>query len=204
MSANRSMVLCLVFTGEGVRIDSIGRRGQGPGEFRSVQRLTLVGDSITVVDAALNRTQLFDPAGGLIGTWHAVPASYPPPYAANRPRAVLADGSVLVEPRVLASSSPETVPLFRQRGRSVVQIGEVEWEAPMMRVQFPPIAHANLRNPLRSPSLWEVAHDGREIVILGRSTTRGEPRSRFHELRYQATRCYAEITVSLRDDSRRR
>ncbi len=49
---------------------SVGRFGEGPGEFESLDFVgTTIGDSLVTYDAGLMRAQLFDPAGGLARTF---------------------------------------------------------------------------------------------------------------------------------------
>jgi hypothetical protein len=53
-----------VFGSDGRYKRTIGRRGQGPGEFASVRRLlTLPGDSLAVFDATKQRVSIFDAMG---------------------------------------------------------------------------------------------------------------------------------------------
>lgn len=48
---------------------TVGRRGEGPGEFRNVTNMTVVaGDTIHVFDRGLQRVTMLDPEGGIVTT----------------------------------------------------------------------------------------------------------------------------------------
>lgn len=52
---------------DGAVLDTIGRQGEGPGEFLDISGMALLaGDSILVEDPAIGRTSIFDPAGGFV------------------------------------------------------------------------------------------------------------------------------------------
>lgn len=44
----------------------VGRCGDGPGEFRSIDVLTVSGDTVFAYDRTLNRVSVFDPNGSLL------------------------------------------------------------------------------------------------------------------------------------------
>jgi hypothetical protein len=50
-----------VYDSVGTAIGSIGRQGDGPGEFRALTSVDVKGDSLFVLDAALRRVSLFHP-----------------------------------------------------------------------------------------------------------------------------------------------
>lgn len=59
-----------LFDSTGTVIRIIGGAGQGPGEFRSVTKLTVTpGDTAYTYDRRLYRVSGFDPAGGLVKTF---------------------------------------------------------------------------------------------------------------------------------------
>jgi hypothetical protein len=58
-----------VYDGSGRHVRTLGRRGDGPGEFRGLQRIGLVaGDSIAAYDIGLGRITIFAPGGGVART----------------------------------------------------------------------------------------------------------------------------------------
>ncbi len=76
---------------------TIGGPGEGPGEFRSLRAIGLVGETLWAFDAGLSRVSYFTAAGDLIRTldipihFRGSPAEKSPP----RPMGVLQDGRVL-------------------------------------------------------------------------------------------------------------
>jgi len=63
----------LVFSQNGDFLRTIGRQGQGPGEFRNPQSLALLGDTLAVSDRGNLRIGLFDTQGLWIGQWPIPP-----------------------------------------------------------------------------------------------------------------------------------
>jgi hypothetical protein len=62
--AHRSRNEIVWFDSTGARLVESGREGDGPGEFRAVSRLfRLPGDTLLVVDGAINRLSVFGPDG---------------------------------------------------------------------------------------------------------------------------------------------
>jgi hypothetical protein len=60
-----------VFDSNGDFIQTIGRRGEGPGEFSSVGRMTFLPDGrLMVTDSRANRISFFDPEGNFLGSHH--------------------------------------------------------------------------------------------------------------------------------------
>jgi hypothetical protein len=65
------------FTADGEYVRTLGRGGDGPGEFRRIHSLArLVSDSLVVWDTALRRATVISPSGQLARTAHLLP---PPP-----------------------------------------------------------------------------------------------------------------------------
>ena len=54
---------------DGKVIRAFGRRGQGPGEFMSIDRLWFAGDTLVVTSLGARRATLFSPAGEMLATW---------------------------------------------------------------------------------------------------------------------------------------
>lgn len=57
----------VVFTPDGARAGSVGREGEGPGEFLAPSYLDFVGDTLWVYDARLGRISFFDAVGEHVG-----------------------------------------------------------------------------------------------------------------------------------------
>ncbi len=61
-----------IFGSDGQLLNTVGRSGEGPAEFRSISSMVrLSGDTIAVYDARLQRVSVFDHSGAFIGT-HAI------------------------------------------------------------------------------------------------------------------------------------
>ncbi|HEV8612650.1 MAG TPA: 6-bladed beta-propeller [Gemmatimonadales bacterium] len=59
-----------VFSPDGDLIRTIGREGEGPGEFR-IGFIALRGEHLVLHDPRLGRTSVFDTAGNFIRSWHS-------------------------------------------------------------------------------------------------------------------------------------
>lgn len=57
-----------VLNREGTLVREIGRAGSGPGEFRSVSEIALIGDTLVAYDASAGRVTRMDTAGSVLGT----------------------------------------------------------------------------------------------------------------------------------------
>ena len=64
--AQPSVGLLRVFDHRGRFVRTIGRSGQGPGEFLALGRLTWLGDTLVVSDSRQGRLTLLDPSGTLV------------------------------------------------------------------------------------------------------------------------------------------
>ena len=82
------------FDSTGVWIRSVGRAGQGPGEFQSLGWLAVgPGDTLRTYDWSLRRLSVFTPAGTFVRSYLL---ASPGVERGAIPRAVLADGTILV------------------------------------------------------------------------------------------------------------
>jgi hypothetical protein len=86
-----------IFDADGGHARTIGRRGEGPGEFNELAWVgTLPADSLVAWDAGLKRFSVFDTAGTVlrVATADHVPGLFP------RVHGAFADGSLVVSPGV--------------------------------------------------------------------------------------------------------
>jgi hypothetical protein len=67
--ANGSSASVRLFTPQAKFIRELGRRGKGPGEFESVRTMRVMGDTVLIYDAILQRTTLLDRTGKVFATW---------------------------------------------------------------------------------------------------------------------------------------
>jgi hypothetical protein len=83
------------YDASGAHLRSIGREGEGPGEFRSLSWVQwLPGDSLLAYDFQVRRLSVFDPAGEFVRSFQTEP-----PAETQFPQALarLPDGSLVVE-----------------------------------------------------------------------------------------------------------
>lgn len=163
-----------VFSAAGRFVRDIGRGGDGPGDFRSPDKLGWKGDSLWVSDHQLTRTSLFD-RGGRFGSsctfvWSSrsrIPLTY-------IPWQLLADGSVLGGkvrvPQPYSESSPVLLAevRFTRSGRpidTVAVLAATHAGLVVERGRAPPIIAAQ---PFRDDPLLAVSPDGSGIVIVNR------------------------------------
>lgn len=106
------------FDAAGNWVQSLGRSGEGPGEFRRAQGLWLAGDTVFVADVQLSRLTGFDRDGTVLGTW---PFPTLPSGQGVTPLARLSGGNwlghvrTLPPPSELAASGPNRFPIVWYR-----------------------------------------------------------------------------------------
>ncbi len=65
----------LVFDSSGTPTTAFGRQGEGPGEFRDLYSVALLGDTLVTLDPRAARLGLFDRGGTWLGMWRHQPLS---------------------------------------------------------------------------------------------------------------------------------
>lgn len=65
----------LVFDSGGAPVTTFGRQGEGPGEFRDLYSVALLGDTLVTLDPRAARLGLFDKRGEWLGLWRHQPLS---------------------------------------------------------------------------------------------------------------------------------
>ena len=83
------------WTAEGTPAGSIGRRGEGPGEFAAAYNMGFFGDSLWVWDVVRTRASYFDPAGEFLGAVSPRVDIGEPDGSPLRPVRPLRDGNLL-------------------------------------------------------------------------------------------------------------
>jgi hypothetical protein len=93
-----------LFSASGADNGAIGRKGSGPGEFRSPELAGFVGDSLWIHDHELRRTTVFSANRSTVRTFEMISAPVPAAESARfssvsvaRPLALYGDGTVLVQ-----------------------------------------------------------------------------------------------------------
>jgi hypothetical protein len=148
----------LVFGPDGKALPTIGRYGEGPGDFHGMHSIGFIGDSIWISDANLQRATLYTPEAKLIGTAKIdrlkFPKDFPftlPKFSAHFPVAVYGDGSMLVRGEVYGTyvtasdSTSAGLPLLR-----VAKDGTVQ-----RLIGWIPVPH-DIYGPASNPSKWLI------------------------------------------------
>jgi hypothetical protein len=84
-----------VHDSDGAYVRTIGREGEGPGEFKSVGPLGMLGDTLWVLDYGTYRFSFFDLDGDLLGSQRIpIDLGHTPDELPPRPNGLLSDGSI--------------------------------------------------------------------------------------------------------------
>lgn len=133
-----------VFDSAGAFLRTIGRKGQGPGEFMRADRIWTTGDTVVVIDAQEQRaTALLTGDGSVVGTWsRAASAEWARPVGraargwvvqVGRPTLVMQAGEVLPSSIVLrAFDGP-----FGDDGRTAEPGGSELVGRPLLQIDMP-------------------------------------------------------------------
>lgn len=106
----------VVTDGPGAPLRMIGRRGEGPGEFRSISSMIIRGDSLIVTDAGSQRMTIYSIATGRVVTATAMPGDVTWRSALLHPASALAGGCWLgVTVRAIRTSGNARIPSFLTR-----------------------------------------------------------------------------------------
>ncbi len=128
----------------GTFLGSIGREGEGPGEFSRVGVMAITGDTLWVMDHGLYRFSFFDLQGNFLGSRRIPvdlgdsPRDLPP-----RPRGLLRDGTIVGSPPAFSHmvASGELIENFIVRMDTAGNVGDT-------------IAHYSLVN-----TVWEITNN---------------------------------------------
>jgi hypothetical protein len=147
-------------------IRSVGRKGSGPAEFRSVAGLTVRGDTIYVFDPALLRMTAITATGRSVWTQTAIPLmadERAPPHAS----AVLADGALLVLGRAPSGSPAHGLHRFDRASGERVRIATQDHsdDIPIARAQYSGI-RSTFERPVSAHDRHAVAPGGAFLAML--------------------------------------
>jgi hypothetical protein len=108
-----------IYDSTGKRVSTVGRKGTGPGEFRSIFRMGWVRDTLWVYDALLRRMTYFDPSWTLARSSTLSESLRQAPDGPNprvisdfAPSAIAADGKVLGQILQVDGRDPATTRLL--------------------------------------------------------------------------------------------
>ena len=168
-----------VFTDEGEFVGFIGRRGEGPGEFRSLGKIGAREDAVWAADR--QRLTYFD-ADYEYASSLTVRMQPSMPGARFTRLAGLADGSLLMgesfaEPWA-SSGEFRSEHIFRLDGEGVLRDTVATWERVPSSAEIKDGIRPRIRSyvilPVRDASLWNMPSDGSGFVLVHRrSATRG-------------------------------
>ena len=160
------------FSPDGRNVRSLGRRGDGPGEFRATRAGGFLGDTVYVIDRSASRVTFFGPDGELLRTTRA------PRFASDRTfrqfsLVGLLDGRAFL---MAEGYNAETVHLLDGLGQSLLRVDPLT-EAPdtILRVRVSnrllwiPISSGGVIQafqPFSDADLWALSNDGRMIARL--------------------------------------
>lgn len=168
-------------------LGTIGREGEGPGEFRGISWMSLRNDTLYTSDNGLGRLTAFDLEGGLLGSvqWSSEMQSGGEGYGfgPGTPQVLLDDGTALLRPPMFVAGrraqpgitrSSRTVPYFRmdRQGSFIDTLAPVTSEFTSVRVEVEGTVVAvpclTDDNPLAA-----LSPDGRGVVTVDRRVVPG-------------------------------
>ncbi len=174
-----------VFSPDGQLVRTLGRRGQGPGEFSGADDFGVLGDTIWVGDRALARLTFFDPSGTLLGTTRMDSGFMPvrdangkivhrPRLQAAAPVALYRDGTALVPPLMFPDDADtlghiSVYPYWRTTwsGRVIDTVIAVVVESPLVRITARDGSRRNfLPNSFPQRAHAAASADGRRLAVV--------------------------------------
>ncbi|HET7603381.1 MAG TPA: 6-bladed beta-propeller, partial [Gemmatimonadales bacterium] len=136
--ADQSPVVIKVYDSAGAFVRTIGREGEGPGEFR-VAFIAVRGNRLMVHDPQLQRTTLFDTSGALVRSFHSV-------------------GIVWADRVALDAAQRAVLPIL------TLEPGDASAEPAEMFVRFDSLGRQvdTIRVPaITQEHVWQIMRDGR-------------------------------------------
>lgn len=176
----------LIFEPDGTLQASLGGRGEGPGEFRSLRSIGLSGDTLYASDGRLGRVSYFTLQGELLGStpWSTPPPAPPTPqvvYASSPPDLILPDGTALLEPSAGYPVPPDyeeagpihwTIPRWYlridQAGTVLNTVARFETNETTIRMRSGRTGFA-MNNPFLHAPLSGIMPDGSGVTVVERN-----------------------------------
>ncbi len=166
------------FTSSGDPLRSLGREGEGPGEFRRPFSLGWVGDSLTVYDNGLERFTILGPQGGFGRTIRASPRPRPGPGVEEFPALTFAtvmrlrsEGGIIAQvmsmPRPASALLARRIWFVRMDEQGVVRkvIAQVDEERPGVSISSGNRV-SGTGFPFPNVPLYHLAADGSRFVVV--------------------------------------
>ena len=140
---------------------SIGRAGEGPGEFGQPSKLGFLGDTLWVMDSRGANIQLYDSANAFVGAVRFPPGPPFDGFGPLWPRAMIDHGHVWAEPSVgtneLGGDQLVEVPVFSvdRAGEIVAQLGTRRFENAYFQLNMEQRGFIMVPNPFAPGDLVE-------------------------------------------------
>jgi hypothetical protein len=164
----------LMFDASGAYLKTIGHRGEGPGEFVRPTRAGLIGDTLWVSDAALQRVSFFQRNGTFIRSQMVV-FDVRDPFLAGEPTTLLKDGSAVtmagVGMHLVKSGSVNRLPLLKHERDGKV-LDTLRWVALSNMTGSVSLQRGGafvFRQPFADGPLVVGAADGSGLIVVDRT-----------------------------------
>ncbi len=169
-----------VFDAEGRVVRSIGRSGEGPGEFQGLDRMGWRGDTLYVTDYQLRRINYFLADGTALASVRVAAPALEPPFVPTVPHSFMRDGSGILTPAYfLRMGSIDSVPLLRLGPGDALDT--LLWMDRRNNSLAVTIGSSNMyaTQPFTDHDIEAVAPDGSMIVIVRRNAADAVPSAEF-------------------------
>jgi hypothetical protein len=173
-----------VFDSRGRFLRTVGRRGSGPGEFRSIGALGFRGDTLWVTDPVQYRISLFDPDGRLARSVRLQAPLVPGSSYPGGPEGLLASGAFLSHPRygeaTLRAGVVRPVVLVDGEGAVLDTIGQQRVAPPGGTIRVGQrVFRFGQPQAISDGSLLALAPDGTWLVLVHREQPASPESGRF-------------------------
>jgi hypothetical protein len=173
--------LIRIFSSAGEFVRTVGRDGQGPGEFQSMGYLGWMADTLYISDLLNQRVSLFGGDGSFVRSLNLLSPLIDDVFLPSVPDRMLPDGTALVRPNYRARSSDgDTVTaraLFRidTTGAVLLRLAETSLENEGFSIQMGNAAIAGAQ-PFGDSPLLALPPDGKDVAVVGRDAASEERR----------------------------
>lgn len=177
-----------VFDARGSRVRTLGRKGDGPGEFQLLALVGFKGDTLWAYDDRHERLTFFRPDGRVATTLRAQEKRVEAPFSVVTPLIALSDGSVLGYPDLPTAVPVTRIPLFRMArvGGNPEVVAYLDWRDNSRGQVTRPNGAFFFTRPVSSESLWAVSSTGDAVFVVDRPLSRSADVSRFRVTRLNA------------------
>lgn len=172
-----------IFSPEGHRLGSVGRRGGGPGEFAAPEHLGWLADTLWVEDAPGRRLTFFHQGGAVRTVTFHEPHFFHGQVTHPWPGPPFADGTLLA-PAVVSGNSLSAVahpklPIYQatRSGEVIRTLAALHLERKVLRFGR---WGAMVEQPVGDHSLFDVAPEGSRLWLLDRVAARTATEAEMH------------------------